>query len=775
MRTSRIFAASLALLLAACGSDSPGDDSGAPAPGADVGGDVPGGDDADTPGDPDAPCVDDQAYFDDVLWPEVLGVTCANCHTAQGIARDSSLVFQPPAVANYLEQNRQAFAEVAELERDGVSIVLLKPLGELSHGGGEQIQVDSEPYLQIAEFVHRLDEPVVCEDTPIEDGDGDLDTLSPLGTLRKATLMLAGRLPTPEEYERVDELGEDGLRRILLDVMEEDAFYVWLSELWNDLLLTRAYEGGQNGTSLLDAADFPNRYWYDAYVDNPSRNLWRNRASDAIANEPLQLIAHVVREGRPFTEILTADYTMVNGYSAASYGIEGLTFEAGDDEDEALEFVEGQIADYPHTGILTMTGFLNRYPTTDTNRNRHRTWKFFDLFLASDILEFADRPIDPTVSTAHNPTLNDPQCTVCHTTMDPVAGLFQNWDDRGRLRPPDEGWYPDLAPPGFGDDLLPPERRSDALRFLAEHTVSDSRFGMSVVEHMYEGVIGRAVRSPVAVSDDDDGNPLDRDAFHAQRELLDQVAAGFESEDYDLKVVIADLILSDAFRAVGAGDAPSAELLDAGTSRLRTPEQLNRTIDTIFGYPWRNNPGDRDYLLNDFELLYGGIDSDGITSRMTQPNGIMANIGMRMGTELACRMVPRDFVLRAEDRRLFPFVEVSFTPETEDGFPVPQVEGLIRENMRYLLWHVLGEDVPADHEEIDAMYTLFFETWQEGEALVEAGEISENMPWTCQARSNYWTGEDFNDRRLQADPEYTVRAWMAVIAYLVTDYRFLYQ
>ena len=45
-----------------------------------------------------------------------------------------------------------------------------------------------------------------------------------------------------------------------------------------------------------------------------------------------------------------------------------------------------------------------------------------------------------------------------------------------------------------------------------------------------------------------------------------------------------------------------------------------------------------DYLLNsnEYKILYGGIDSDDVTERITDPNGIMANIQMRMANELAC-------------------------------------------------------------------------------------------------------------------------------------------
>ena len=41
----------------------------------------------------------------------------------------------------------------------------------------------------------------------------------------------------------------------------------------------------------------------------------------AILREPLELIAYIVRNDRPFTELATADYIMVSPYTARGYGM----------------------------------------------------------------------------------------------------------------------------------------------------------------------------------------------------------------------------------------------------------------------------------------------------------------------------------------------------------------------------------------------------------------------------------------------------------------------
>lgn len=783
-----VLSAALCLALGACSeagggsSQDPGPDAGAGDVGADVGADVgtdvvPGGDAGPLPGG----CVDDVEFFEEVLWDRLLGPVCSTCHTAQGVARNSALVFEPPAVSNYLEVNRAILADVAALERDGVSLVLLKPSAQVAHDGGEVAAVGSDGYQLLEEFVTRLDSPVTCDDDEPEAEDlAGLDLLSPALTLRKATLALAGRLPTTDEWQRVEGGGEDELRDVVWEVMREDAFFERLKEIYNDALLVRAYESGQDGVALLDDDDFPSRYWYDdSTEDNSERNRWRARASEAVAHEALELIAHVVRQGRPFTEILTADYTMVNRFSATSYGIFDHAFTPGDDEVAAREdWVEARIPGYNHAGILSGPAFLNRFPTTDTNRNRHRVWVYFRLFLATDILGFADRPIDPTETATHNPTLNDPQCTVCHATMDPVAGAFQNWDEEGRYRPPapeDGGWYPSMAEPGFGDVTLPADRRADALRWLAEQTIADSRFALSITQTVFEAVTGIEVRPPV-VRVDDELDTVERDAYRLQRAELERIADEFVANEYDLRIVFEEVVMSPYFRAVDAGSAGDAATLDAGTHRLRTPEQLSRLIETVTGYPWARDSGRTPYLFDSYRLLYGGIDSDGITTRASEPSGIIANIGLRIATDMACTTVARDFVLEAQSRRLFPFVEPTYLPETDEGFSVPGAEDAIRRNIQYLHFHMLGEELPLDHAEVDATYELWEATWREGKAAVAAEEVSSNLFWSCRGRSDWWTGEELpSERQINSDPDYAIRAWQAVFAYLATDYRFLYE
>ena len=140
---------------------------------------------------------------------------------------------------------------------------------------------------------------------------------------------MVGRLPTEIEKQTIEEKGLDALDEVLDQIMTEEAFYIRIKEGFNDIFLTEGYEG--NGELILSYNHFEkSRLWYQKYnldhiVDEKERketfySITRNYRK-AIREEPLELVAYVVRNNKPFTEILTADYIMVSPYSARGYGI----------------------------------------------------------------------------------------------------------------------------------------------------------------------------------------------------------------------------------------------------------------------------------------------------------------------------------------------------------------------------------------------------------------------------------------------------------------------
>ena len=89
----------------------------------------------------------------------------------------------------------------------------------------------------------------------------------------------------------------------------------------------------------------------------------------------------------------------------------------------------------------------------------------------------------------------------------------------------------------------------------------------------------------------------------------------------------------------------------------------------------------------------------------------------------------------------------SDTPDTQAG------RNAIRANIRHLHRYLLGEDLVAADPEIETSYQLF----------VAARGIGEtNIPTECRGGGG------------STDTLRTVLPWMAVVTYLLGDYRFVY-
>lgn len=619
---------------------------------------------------------------------------------------------------------------------------------------------------------------------------GFIEILGASETLRKAAMELSSRLPQPEEYEMVSTWGDTGLAAAIDDMMEEDTFYERLTEIWNDYLLTDKYHsrnGSEAAVRLLSSDEFPELRWFDPGSGNRDDNYEnvKRATNNGIAREPLALINYVVRNNLPFTEILTADYMMVNPYSARSYGMNDIAFS---DPNNDEEFRPGRLDGIPHAGILTSPMFLNRYPTTSTNRNRGRARVVFDLFLDTDILAIEGvRPGNAVDITTPIPTINNPQCSKCHSVLDPVASTFQNWDYKGRYRPAREskyGWYTDMEPRGFNGQLMPLQGNVDSsLRWLAHQIAADPKFSRAVTRIMVHGLTGKEpLKAPP-----EGASQAQRDDYIAERTILNDIQDIFVSANYNLKVLAREIILSPYWRADGLTPDVSANAhRHTGARYLLTPEQLDRKIEALLGFNWRNSMDSyykdkdsswADKLGNTFHQIYGGIDSDSVTTRLRAPNGMMGAMQLRMANELACYAVPHDFWLPEEQRRLFLFVDSSDNVYNDEGNLDESVMLRIRQNIQYLHHYLLAEDLGLQDPELAITEQLFMDTLNQGRQLIlNSGGHWEDvrLPSSCDRTRDLAGNELGEDERLREDRQYMVRSWMAVVAYLLADYRFLY-
>ena len=388
---------------------------------------------------------------------------CVRCHVAGGRAAGARLRFIAASdAADHQARNIEALQTFLAEVPDAAAVLLNRVQG-IGHGGGVQIAADTEDHAHMARLLTRLgEEPPAPPSAPsasrLFDG---VQLETPRRTLRRAALIFAGRIPTAAEYAALDGGGSGALRRALRGLMTGDGFHDFLLRASNDRLLT---DRELNRFSVIGNDGFFVAF-DDAYIrlqqgdENEFRD-WHRAVQHGAARAPLELIAHVAENDLPYTTVLTADYIMANPQAARAYGAPT----AFNDRNDVHEFKPTTITGYyrhgegyrqryipgigvrvvdpgplrtnlPHAGVLSTKAFLQRYPTTATNRNRARSrWTYYH-FLGVDVEQSASRTTDPAaLADTDNPTLKNPACTVCHEQLDPVAGAFQNYGDSGYYR-----------------------------------------------------------------------------------------------------------------------------------------------------------------------------------------------------------------------------------------------------------------------------------------------------------------------------------------------------
>ncbi|MBL8680310.1 MAG: hypothetical protein JNK05_14130 [Myxococcales bacterium] len=797
-------------------------------------------------GEPGSSCQSPRTYFLNEVWGPVLANKCVGCHAPGGQAQlnpgsPARFVLLPASYPDFADANLAAIQQMVDnsvnVNGRQVPLILAKPLGLTSHGGMQVIREGSSEHSALQGLVSRLTGASAatnnCPDYGSVAAPSGVALLSWRETLRKVALDFVGRLPTDAEYARVDNEGQRGFEAVTLEMMNEEPFYDRWRTAFNDLMLTDMYISNnacdQRALNLISGEDFPNRGQYAGGPCCDSRMPEYNspmcvqnrdfmlKANNAIAREPVNLFEYIVRGARPFSELLTADYTLVNAQSAFIYGVSSqvgfndqyansnelrparITYRRVYDANP-MRFRAADPMPFPHAGVLTMPTFLTRYPTTTTNRNRHRARIVQAYFLGTDILKVGERPIDSTSaeSLIMTPTMNYGPCRTCHSINDPIAGAFRGFFPNGtswRWDPMDQ-WYSDMAPPGFGAESTPGTNYRNALQWLAPRIAQDPRFAMSVVRFIYKSITNR---EPLAHPTDlqDPLYAARSAAWTEQDRILRGVARRFTASNMNFKTALLEMIESPIYRAEAAvmprinTDADREAALTAhaglGTAMLTTPELLDRRVQAIAGFPWMRdlnparlampdgrNDGNR-WLRQEYYLPFGGINSDTIVRRIADPSGIIVGVAQRMANEVSCRGTAWDFTRPQAERRFFRSVQLDTVPEA-GGNAVPGNQQKIKENIVALHLLVLGEELTVDHPEVERTFQLFLETWRETRTPGMNGMPNNNLAYECQGRQNPLSGEELPmGMRINEDSNGTIRAWMAVMSYLFSDYRFLYQ
>ena len=156
---------------------------------------------------------------------------------------------------------------------------------------------------------------------------------------------------------------------------------------------------------------------------------------EAFRNETEMLFAHVLRDGRPVKELLTANYTFVNERLARHYGIPDVY---------GSRFRRVELPDprrwglFGHGSILSLTSAASR--TSPIIRGKFIVTEFWDNpppapppnVPALEQSAPKDRP--STVREQLELHRANPNCAACHKNIDPVGFALENFDADGSWR-----------------------------------------------------------------------------------------------------------------------------------------------------------------------------------------------------------------------------------------------------------------------------------------------------------------------------------------------------
>ncbi len=371
--------------------------------------------------------------------------------------------------------------------------------------------------------------------------------------------------PLPDDPASVHPIDEYALASRL-------SYLLWLS-LPDDELLRLAGEGrlrenlrGQVRRMLEDPRsgrffeDFPGQWLRtrNVLMTAISRDGDLNPVRGAMKRETEMLFEHIAREDRDLIELVTADYSFLNGPLARYYGIPDVEGDGFRKVSLAPETRRG--------GILTHGSFL----VSTSNPNRTSPVKR-GLFVLENLLAVQPPPPPPDVPpldedgasrgtaartvreqlAAHR---ENKSCAACHAHFDPIGVVLENFDLVGRWRDSENGQPIEAAERAVTGETL---KGVDDLRNL--FASRKDRFYRGVTEKLLTYALGRGLEPADAVT-------------------VDRVAAAVAADGGRFSTLLDGIIGSPAFQmrrgdAGGTKDAPRLAIPPIPPPEKRRPQR----------------------------------------------------------------------------------------------------------------------------------------------------------------------------------------------------------
>ena len=252
---------------------------------------------------------------------------------------------------------------------------------------------------------------------------------------------------------------------------------------------------------------------------------WDDELRDAMKRETALFFEHVLRENRPVSDFLTADYTFLNERLATHYGIAGVTG-AGMRRVPLQTDRRGGVLS--QGAVLTVSSYPTR--TSPVIRGKYVLQNILGTPPEpppGDIppLEDAGAGVGRSAREQLERHRSNPACAACHRNMDPLGFGLENYDAVGRWRDL-EGKIPVDASGTLPDGRTfstPGEMRA----LLVSHL---PQFSRTLTEKMMTYALGRGLK------------PFDRRA-------VDTVQRAVAADGYRFQTMVREVVHSVPFRA----------------------------------------------------------------------------------------------------------------------------------------------------------------------------------------------------------------------------------
>ncbi len=617
------------------------------------------------PVDPPEHC--ESEFFTGQVMGRTLSV-CAACHVQGGSAQATTFRVTPTDPL----ATQDSVALHIDAANPAASRILQKPTNTVPHGGGVKLTTGSEEYGILEQWVNLVATGTQCSGAP---ADVPMVPLAPSELLVRAAMDLRGVRPDAQHLDAV-ESGAIGYDAVLDTYLHSPEFLERVKDAYDDALLVRREDDT------------------DEERDETS----------AIYGEALELIAYIVANDRPFTEIGTADYTVANelfqrDQRRMPYQMEPVTGLAW----QPSHYLDGR----PHAGLLSTSAFYEVWDTNNTNINRRRANRWSIVF---HCYNFLDTPVDVTRDVDNNnagavlsAVTTRVDCKACHDRLDPLASFLFPMDEAGGIEDGDgmefrdDFFRSDRAERWRTANKRPPAiygAPGQDLRDLGRLLTENPKFAECQTKRVFKMLFLRDPKTNLELN------------------LATDIAHRWGPEDnYNFRALVKRWMTSEAYRG-------RPETNDPDWVRRASPERLESLLRDTTGFVWQRNPqNDQDDMdpnsdpnrtepvplltteENGFKIILGGINGTSVTGRAANLNASVVMVQRKVAALAAEYVVDNDLPLPDDQRRLLHGITGMEDPGTD--------EAAIRASLSRLARRLYGVDWSADDPQIDVLMQLY--------------------------------------------------------------------